>query len=82
MNLYLISQDENNDFDTFDCAVVRAESEEEAARINPDGKGERWIPKDSYDTWAHSVEAVSVVLLGVALEGSTKGVVCASFNKG
>lgn len=33
MNLYLISQDVNNDYDTYDSAVVAAESEEEARGI-------------------------------------------------
>lgn len=35
MNLYKISQDVNNDWDTFDSAVVVADSAEEAKKIFP-----------------------------------------------
>lgn len=35
MNLYKISQDVNDDWDTFDSAVVVAESAEEANKIIP-----------------------------------------------
>lgn len=35
MNLYIISQDINNDYDTYDSAVVCAEDEEDAREIHP-----------------------------------------------
>jgi len=35
MNLYLISQTINNGYDTYDSAVVCAESEDEARKIHP-----------------------------------------------
>jgi hypothetical protein len=35
MNLYRISQQINNDYDTYDSAVVCAENEEEARRTHP-----------------------------------------------
>lgn len=35
MNLYLISQDVNNDYDTYDSAVVAASNEEDARNIHP-----------------------------------------------
>ena len=35
MNLYKISQSANNDYDTYDSAIVAAENEEEARKINP-----------------------------------------------
>lgn len=37
MKLYLISQKVNNDYDTYDSAVVVAKDEEEAKKIHPDG---------------------------------------------
>jgi hypothetical protein len=37
MNLYLISQNVNNDYDTYDAAVVAANSEDEARLIHPCG---------------------------------------------
>lgn len=33
--LYKISQNVNNDYDTYDCAVVAAHSEDEARNIHP-----------------------------------------------
>lgn len=35
MNLYLISQDINSGYDTYDSAVVAAESEKDAREIHP-----------------------------------------------
>ena len=35
LNLYLISQNVNNDYDTFDSAVVAARDEEDARSIHP-----------------------------------------------
>ncbi len=35
MNLYLISQSINNDYDTYDLAAVAAENEQDARRIHP-----------------------------------------------
>ena len=37
MKLFLISQDENNGYDTYDSAVVCAKDEEAAKRITPAG---------------------------------------------
>lgn len=37
MNLYKISQDVNDGWDTFDSAIVAAKSEEDARNIHPDG---------------------------------------------
>lgn len=75
MNLYLISQTENEDYDTYDSAVVAAETPEDAARIHPDGSG-------SFGTWARCPENVTVKLIGTATEGTPAGVICASFNAG
>jgi hypothetical protein len=35
MNLYLISQDADDNYDTYDSAVVAAKSEDDARTINP-----------------------------------------------
>lgn len=95
MNLYLISQESNTGYDTYDSAVVAAELEEEARLIHPDGhrtwdsEKEDWFMtcndgSRSYDgrygTWA-SAEQVKCELLGEALM-LNKGVVLASFNAG
>jgi hypothetical protein len=55
MNLYLISQDDRDDYDTYDSAVVAAETEEEARSINPSGDEFSDYP---YRSWASSPEKV------------------------
>lgn len=82
MKLWLISQDENPDYDTYDSAVVAAETEEEARLTNPDGYGKPvdWARK--YSTWASGPEHVKVEYIGEAKEGTKAGVICASFNAG
>lgn len=47
MKLYLISQEENNDYDTYSDAVVCADNEEEAKRICP----------SSYYVWDEETES-------------------------
>ena len=47
MKLFLISQKENNDYDTYDSAVVAAENEEIAKEMNPhNGLPMFWGEKD------------------------------------
>lgn len=80
--LFKISQDVNNDYDTYSDAIVCAASVEDARLIHPDG-----YPIDSqrYDiigTWANSKD-VKVELVGVADESiELNTIVCASFHAG
>lgn len=78
MNLYHLSQTENNGYDTYDSCVVAADTEAEAQGITPDGFGfgGRW------PSWADNRNQVVVRLIGVAVEGTPTGVICASFNAG
>ena len=92
MNLYLISQDINDGYDTYDSAVVCAETESEASLMHPSecakltanewlidaGSGFIWHD----DTWAERPENVKVKLIGTADKSIKKGVVLASFNAG
>ena len=84
MKLYLISQDENQNYDTYDSAVVAAENEKMAAYMNPTSgkpmKKEDWEYK--YSSWAHDLKDVKVKYLGEATVGIEAGVICASFNAG
>jgi hypothetical protein len=81
MNIYLLSQEDNIDYDTFDSVVVAAESEEKARLIHPDTLNEDpW--EDNYPSWADSPDNVRVEFLGVAKEGTKEGIILASFNAG
>ena len=84
MKLFLISQTENNDYDTFDSAVVAAPDEDTARLLDPgsfDGKPYTEWDKH-YSTWCRSPEQVSVRYLGEADPDIGLGVICASFNAG
>lgn len=92
MKLWLISQDQNRGWDTYDSAVVAAETEQAAActppcesnffdnarrlRARRNGEIEKW------PTWATDLREVKVKYLGEAAEGIEAGVVLASFNAG
>ena len=83
MNLYLLSQDSNGGYDTYDSCVVCAASEAAARLIHPQEQHAVDYKRgwDIYD-WAKTPEQVTVVLLGVANAAIPAGVVCASFNAG
>lgn len=78
MKLFHISQTENNNWDTFDSAVVAAETDKDARNIHPIRDG--WEPGDG--TWCSSPDKVIVRYLGEARKGTLPGVICASFNAG
>ena len=80
MNLYYLSQDDNRDYDTYSDCVVAAESEEAARVINPGGSDQWDDPRTS--NWARKPEFVKVKLIGVAIEGTKAGVICASYHAG
>lgn len=78
--LYRIYQSENNGYDTYDSAVVVANSEDEARKIHPGGGGYR-SDTDS-GTWVQP-QFVEVEYLGEAREGLDVGIeIVASFNAG
>ena len=78
MNLYLLSQNQRNGYDTFDSLVVAAYSEEQARLIGP-SPDYKW---EYGRVWAYEPDAVKVTLIGVAAPDVRKGVVLASFNAG
>ncbi len=76
MNLYLISQTENEDYDTYDSAVVCAETAAEAKVIHP-GDDEEYNLTDINNykfSWAHPDDE-HVKLIGIADKNISKGVV-------
>jgi hypothetical protein len=83
MNLYLISQDENKDYDTYDSAVVCAPDEKTAKMIHPDHADINIeYFKRKFDTWCSDPKLVSVKFLGLAHPDIKQGVVLASYNAG
>lgn len=77
MNLYLISQSQNNDWGTYDSLVVAAETAQDAALITPNSFG------FNHNYWCSAVEHVEVKLIGVAKEGTAAGeIIISSFNAG
>ena len=94
MKLWLISQSQVDGYDTYDSAVVAAETEDGARRTDPGGYHE-WDDKDGCwrynygkkeaddsSCWARDISAVKVELIGDAAPDVKAGVIVASFNAG
>lgn len=97
MNIYLITAKNHGGYDTYDSAVVVAESED-AARVTCPSDYYRWIDgqwhfvfddgrsePDWRRDWPNNPldsGVIDVQLLGAAAPGLEAGVVCSSFNAG
>ena len=87
MNIYLISQTINCDYDAYDGAVVIAKSIADAKTIHPDANG---LPMPmhaggdlfKYRTWVSDAKDVTAEYVGRAKPDAVRGVVLASFNAG
>lgn len=79
MKLWIINQAVNNGYDTFDSAVVAAESEEEARNILP--YGDDWNYARRIKVWANNPSEVNVEYLGTT-DRKIRGIVLSSFNAG
>lgn len=94
MNLYLLTQTVNTDYDTYDVCVVAAATLAEAHRTHPgpyyvwaENVGWRWRDRSDLvtmrdTTWAPELRQIKVRLLGKAAPDVEAGVVCASFHAG
>jgi hypothetical protein len=95
VKLWLIYQDTNDAYDTYDSAVVAAETEEEARKTHPGSDSAYWdetrqsfyyrstrVADFKLSNWAPHLDNVGVRLLGDALPGTEAGVICASYNAG
>lgn len=97
MNIYLIIAKNHGGYDTYDSAVVVAESED-AARVTSPSDFYRWIDgrwhfvfldgrskPDRRGDWPNNPldpGVIEVRLVGTATPGSKAGVVCSSYNAG
>ena len=77
MNIYLLTQNDNRGYDTYDSCVVYAESEDAARLILPSEYAEF-----GGGDWASSPEGVEVQYLGATGNVADPGVILASFNAG
>ena len=80
MNLYLISQSVNRNYDTFSAAVVAAESRNEARQIHP-GQGWEDDQESCYSEWAPTSDDVIVEKIGITTI-TEKGIILSSFHAG
>lgn len=81
MNIYLLYNDAVRGYDTYNSAVVRAESEDEARMMHPSGFEWDGTEANCWGNWCGATQ-VRVTLLGTAADSTSKGVVCASYNAG
>ena len=83
MKLFLISQSENDNYGTYDSAVVCAPDEDIARLMDPgDESGKPFDFGRQFSPWCSSADKVTVQLIGDAVPGLPQGVLCASFNAG
>jgi hypothetical protein len=93
MQIWKIERKDRGGYDTFDSAVVIAETEQEARFTSPNGY-QVWLPesgwvrestmnRDAFDdrTWT-SPDNVTATEIGRAHPGSERRVIVASFNAG
>lgn len=91
MNIYLLTQNTNTGYDTFDSCVVAAPDEATARTLHPRGgrnwNGRAWAWSDGTLGYAREFEwtdpdNVTVKHVGTALADQSVGVICASYNAG
>lgn len=86
MKLWLIKQDVNSDYDTYDSAVVAAETGDEARNTHPDGTLDYMsLGRDGRKSALRACaepDVVMVAQIGDAVPGTMRGSICASFNAG
>ena len=79
MNIYLVSQNENSDYDTYDSFVCYASSEEEARNMLPD----EYIEWGEYgSSWCSHPDHALAEFIGVNKDSDKQEVILASFNAG
>jgi len=80
MNIYLISQEVNRYYDTYDAAIVAAKDKKSARQLNP-ATGKPMTEEDwSMGLWCSGVGQVTVKYLGKAKQGTKQSLLLSSFN--
>jgi len=65
MKLYLLSQNDNNGYDTYDSCIVCAENEQDAITISPD-EFHTIEENCKYTSWAKNVSSITCEEIGDA----------------
>lgn len=84
MKIFKIYQNSNKDYDTYDSAVVIANTAFDAVQIHPNTHvGKKWCS----ESWVHDVDLVEVIYIGDVVGEPDKdiypgAVINASFNAG
>lgn len=81
MKLFLLTQQVNTDYDTYDSCVVVAETVEGAKKIHPEGEIYPNWPERFYTGWAYDPEQVQAEDIGET-HLVENAVVISSFNAG
>ena len=81
MKIYLLTQNDNNDYDTYDSCIVCAENETDAKTIHPDGRAYK-EPNSQWSDWALKETSIFCKEIGIANEEQVRGVILGSFNAG
>lgn len=81
MNLYLISQNVNTGWDTYQSAVVSAKNENEAKSIHP-RFGLNWNGENVSRSGWSSIEDVEVQLIGETSLYNTPTIIITDFKNG
>ena len=86
MNLYLLTQDVNKGYDTYDSCVIAAETEEQAKHMHPSSyeNNEKWYEnqEEKFGVWTLP-KNINAELIGIASDNIQQPrVICTSFNAG
>lgn len=83
--IFLVKQDYNDDYDTYDSFVIACDDADQAKNTNPYGVVFKHNLEWDYDfvgsTWVHP-DNVSVELVGITDLYSENTIICSSFNAG
>jgi len=80
MRIYRIWVDRYSEYDSYDSAVVVAESEHMARLTHPSGDNKDWCLDCTRWGWVTDPRDVNIELIGDAAPGAEACVVVASFN--
>ena len=79
MKIYRVWQTKNNDYDTYDSAVIAASGINRAKRISIEELSSPGILSNS---WVSRIRDIHATEIGNAKEGITEGIILSSFNAG